>query len=110
MRINQTTWMLAAAGLVVSTAMMDGQTMLTADIPFAFRTAGGVQPAGHYALSLVSLQGNIIKFQDLNTGRSTLVATGSRDEDTRDTHSRLVFRCADQSGCALAGIWIGEGR
>src|SRR5258708_21919321 len=109
MKTSFSTLMLAAAGLVVSTAIVDGQTRITADIPFAFRTTAGMQPAGQYALAPMSMNGNAIRLENLSTGQSVMFTSGAPDGD-RELKPRLVFHCGDQAGCMLAGLWMGNGQ
>ena len=101
--------LLITAAVTLSAAAAYGQTKITAEIPFSFRTAAGVQPAGQYAVIPASLDGDVLAIQSVETGRSTLLGMGARDS-ANDTRPRLVFHYGSESGCALTGVWMSDGR
>jgi len=109
-RTSRLNWSrIAVIGGLLSAAAAYGQTKITAEIPFSFRTAAGVQPAGQYAVIPANLDGDVLAIQSVETGRSTLLGIGARD-GANDTRPRLVFHCGSESGCALTGVWMSDGR
>ena len=109
-RTSRLNWSrIAVIGGLLSAAAAYGQTKITAEIPFSFRTAAGVQPAGQYAVIPASLGGDVLAIQSVETGRSTLLGIGARDS-ANGTRPRLVFHCGSESGCALTGVWMSDGR
>jgi hypothetical protein len=105
----KTKWnsLLTAAGFALIAVAAYGQDRLTANVPFSFRTIGGVQPAGQYALVQ---DGDVTKLQNVATGKSTFVGIGVRDGDNQRNTPRLVFTCGNESGCALTSVRIDDGR
>ena len=109
-RTSRLNWsLIAAIGGVLGAAAAYGQAKITAEIPFSFRTAAGVQPAGQYAVIPANLDGDVLAIQSVETGRSTLLGIGTRDS-ANDLRPRLVFHCGSESGCALTGVWMSDGR
>jgi hypothetical protein len=109
----KTTWnslLMTAAGLALSAAAAYGQTTLTANIPFAFHTAGGMQPAGEYLVMPVSYDGAVAKLQNRETGHAAITGIGVPNGNPNDKKPQLEFRCGDESGCALVGVKMGDGR
>jgi hypothetical protein len=88
--------LIAAIGGVLSAAAAYGQTKITAEIPFSFRTAAGVQAAGQYAVIPAGLVGDVLANQSVETGRTTLLGIGARDS-ANETRARLVFYCGSQT-------------
>jgi hypothetical protein len=105
----KTKWnsLLITAGFALIAAAAYGQDRLAANVPFSFRTIAGVQPAGPYA---VVRDGDITKLENLATRKSTWVGIGVLDGDKQPNAPSLVFTCGDQSGCALTGVRIADGR
>jgi hypothetical protein len=105
----KTKWnsLLTAAGFALIAVAAYGQDRLAANVPFSFRTIGGVQPAGQYA---VVQDGDVTKLQNVATGKSTWVGIGVRDGDNQRNAPRLVFTCGNESGCALTSVRIADGR
>ncbi|HEY7338995.1 MAG TPA: hypothetical protein VH639_29160 [Bryobacteraceae bacterium] len=101
--------LITAVGLTLSAAAAYGQNKVAADIPFSFRTAGGMQEAGRYAAIPANLDGSVLRIQNLDTGKSVLLGIGIPDGDY-NKRPRLVFRCGDKNGCVLAGVWMADGR
>jgi len=109
-RTSRLNWSrIAVIGGLLSAAAAYGQTKITAEIPFSFRTAAGVQPAGQYAVIPANLDDDVLAIQSIETGRSTLLGMGARDS-ANDTRPRLVFHCGSEGGCALTGVWMSDGR
>ena len=105
----KTKWssLLTAAGFALIAAAAYGQDRLAANVPFSFRTIAGVQPAGQYG---VVRDGGVTKLENLATRKSTWVGIGVRDGDGQPNAPRLVFTCGNESGCALTGVRIADGR
>jgi hypothetical protein len=99
--------LLTAAGFALIAAAAYGQDRLAANVPFSFRTIAGVQQAGQYA---VVHDGDVTKLENLATRNSTWVGIGVRDGDGQPNAPRLVFTCGNESGCALTGVRIADGR
>lgn len=105
----KTKWnsLLITAGFALIAAAAYGQDRLTANVPFSFRTIAGLQPAGQYA---VVHDGDVTKLENLATRNSTWVGIGVLDGGGQPNAPRLVFTCGDESGCALTGVRIADGR
>ena|SRR5579871_3634104 len=93
MKTSWSTVLLAAAGLVVSTAVVDGQTRVAGDTAFSFQTTAGSQPAGHSTMPPTAPGSNIIQLGNSSTGNTAMIALGSREVGPRDERARLVFGC-----------------
>ena len=91
--------LITAAGLTLSAVAAYGQTRVVANVPFSFRTAAGVQPAGEYRIATVANDGAVAVLQNTETGRSTLTGMGSPSGNPNDKTPHLVFRCGTESGC-----------
>ena len=102
--------LITAAGLTLSAAAAYGQTQIVANVPFAFRTAAGVQPAGEYFISAVTYDGAVAVLKNMHTGHAALTGIGSPNGNPNDKTPRLVFRCGSESGCALSEVKMGDGR
>jgi hypothetical protein len=105
----KTKWssLLTAAGFALIAAAAYGEDRLAANVPFSFRTIAGVQPAGQYA---VVHDGAVTKLENLATRRSTWVGIGVLEGENQPNSPRLVFTCGNESGCALTGVRIADGR
>ncbi|HEY6341363.1 MAG TPA: hypothetical protein VIY49_07715 [Bryobacteraceae bacterium] len=105
----KTKWnsLLTAAGFALIAAAAYGQDRLTANVPFSFRTIGGVHPAGQYA---VVHDRDVTKLENLTTRKSTWVGIGVLDGEGQRNAPRLVFTCGNESGCALTSVRIDDGR
>ena len=107
-----TRMMIAAATLVVAAGSASAQIM-KAEIPFTFRAAGVVLPAGTYQVSAVS-QGSgapLFVLRNVQEHRSVLLL-GSADIDTQKAwvasgNPVLSFECG-VSHCAVSAIWAGS--
>jgi len=109
-RIANRIFLLAAAALSLGTAAY-GQTTLRADVPFAFRSPGGVSASGKYTVQLEnSPSGRIVRIVNTETRSSLLsVAYSVNENPILPITPRLVFRCGETSGCALSEIWTSTG-
>src|ERR1700751_5186504 len=105
----KTKWssLLTAAGLALIATAAYGQDRLTANLPFSFRTVAGVQPAGQYA---VVHDGDVTQLENLATRKATWGGIGGLDGDGQRNAPRLVFTCGNESGCALTGVRLDDGR
>ncbi|HEY7334291.1 MAG TPA: hypothetical protein VH639_05365 [Bryobacteraceae bacterium] len=99
--------LLTAAGLTLSAAAVYGQSRVVANIPFAFRTIGGMQAAGQYA---VAHEGPTTKLTNLESGKSTLAGFGTPADVSAKAKPQLVFICGSESGCALSAVTDADGR
>jgi hypothetical protein len=102
--------MIASAGLALSAAAAYGQNVLIANIPFAFQTASGVQAPGEYRVASVSQDGSVIKLQNVDTGHLAMTGMGTANGNPNDKAPQLVFKCGNESGCALAAVKMSDGR
>ena len=84
---------------------------LRAGVPFGFRVPGGGITAGNYVVHLDnSAAGKVVHFYNVDTHKSVLaIASSVNGRPVSDIQPRLVFRCADDAGCALSEIWTTEG-
>jgi len=99
--------LITAAGVVLSTAGAYGQTNITANVPFEFRTAAGVQPAGQYA---VELNGAAVRIVNQDTRTASLLGIGVPEGQNENAQPKLVFQCGSESGCALTHVQMSDGR
>ena len=102
--------LLITAGLAFSTAAAYGQTKVVANIPFSFTTAAGVQQAGQYTVGPAAYDGAVMKLQNVDTGKSSILGMGTPSGVEPQKNPRLVFVCGNESGCALTGVVVGDGR
>lgn len=102
--------LITAAGLTLSAAAAYGQTNIVANVPFSFRTAAGVQPAGEYRIATMTYDGSVAVLQNTATGHSAFTGIGSPNGNPNDKTPRLVFRCGSESGCTLSEVKMGDGR
>jgi hypothetical protein len=96
--------MLAAGAMMLGT-MAYGQTQLTAKIPFAFRTSNGNFPAGDYTIVRSTLNTGtvLLTLRNEKTHEKAFVPGGLNDLWNVGSPAAL-FRCSDESGCALQSI------
>jgi hypothetical protein len=107
MKTKLNSLLLTATGLTLSVAAAYGQTKVVADVPFAFRTAAGVQNAGQY---LISQEGAATKLVNRETGRASLLGIGTPQDANSNAAPQLVFLCGSETGCALRSVTIADGR
>lgn len=102
------TLILAVAGLAFGAAAY-GQDKITANIPFAFRTADGLHSAGVY--QVVTRENMIVlQLRSPNGHAVNLPISTPRTSGPGEARPRFVFNCKDDGGCALAQVWMGDGR
>ncbi len=101
---------LFAAGAVVLGTMAYGQnSVVTAEIPFAFEASGSTLPAGEYILNPLPTRdgARIVALRSVASNRSVL-AIGTPADPYAKGGSAVLFRC-DADGCVLAGLRSSEG-
>jgi len=101
---------LFAAGAVVFGTTAFGQTVhMTAQIPFAFHTAGVTLPAGAYAITVPGADHavRVAQLRSVATGRS-VVDLGLPNDPFAKGPTAVVFRCGT-AGCALTAIRTSQG-
>ena len=101
--------LITAAGVVLSTAGAYGQTNISANVPFEFRTAAGVQPAGEYAV-VQTANSVAVRIVNQETRKSSLLGIGVPEGQHKNAQPKLVFQCGSESGCALTHVQMGDGR
>jgi hypothetical protein len=97
---------LGAAALTLSLAAY-GQSTATAKIPFSFRVNGTQLPAGKYSIKRVSDTANVLMLSD---GNHRSMLKGINATAYEPGAPRLIFRCRETTGCALAEVWEAGGR
>jgi hypothetical protein len=102
--------MLTAAVLTLSAAAAYGQAPLNANIPFAYRTSNASLAAGKYTIMPMTRGSlSVVRIENLATGTSDMVLAGA-PIDKASGAARLVFKCGDVHGCALAEAYDDNGR
>ena len=95
----------AVSALALGTAAF-GQTRMTAEIPFAFRTVSGTLPAGAYNISDVraSAVQHMVYIQNIASGKGAFAGHPTFDLYKRTTGAPIVeFACVN-GDCALRAI------
>jgi len=104
---------IAAAAVVLAAGVAGAQTinMVNADVPFAFRAAGTVMPAGEYQVRGTSGSGVLIlKVTNKDTNRSVLTLPSAWDtRPAGETTVSLTFECTG-ADCALVRVNPGTGK
>lgn len=88
-----------------------GQSPMTAQIPFAFRTTTGTMPAGTYQLREAKLNGleHVIYLHNTATGQTNAAGVPIYDQWTRaKSNPSIVFACAADV-CSLKAIKTDSG-
>lgn len=102
--------MLTAVVLALSAAAAYGQPTLNAKIPFAFHTTNDSLAAGKYTIMPMTRGDmSVVRIENLGTGNSSMVLAGSRIQNAAGS-ARMVFKCGNESGCALAEAYDETGR
>jgi hypothetical protein len=101
---------LFAAGAVVLGTMAYGQnSVVKAEIPFAFEASGKTLKAGEYVLSPVqSRDGARIVVLRGVVSKQSVITIGTPVDPYATGSSAILFRC-NADGCALAGMRSSEG-
>jgi hypothetical protein len=99
---------IAAAALVVAAGVAQAQT-IKAEVPFSFRAAGTVMPAGEYWVNANSTSGGTPMFKVTNrdTNRSIITMPYSAS-DPANYEASLTFECRG-TNCALVKVAPGTG-
>ena len=103
--------MIAAAALVVAAGVAQAQT-IKAEVPFSFRAAGTVLPAGEYWVNQSRSIGGIPIFQltNMDTHRSILaVSNAGSNWKPGSSEASLTFECGG-AHCALVQLAPGTGQ
>jgi hypothetical protein len=106
---NLTSNLMVAALALTGVATLASAQQLKTEIPFEFRVAGTLMPAGGYHLYESKISARPI-FQLRNTDVNLPVMFMPEVNIgplNRATDTKLVFQCG-ASGCALAQIWTGS--
>lgn len=96
---------LFAVALMASVPVVQAQTRVKADVPFAFSLQDKSMPAGNYAV--ISLSNQSLEIWNLDANRGTLVAKQMSMQSNREQSPKLVFhKYGDQY--FLAQIWYDQ--
>jgi hypothetical protein len=100
---------IAAAALVVAAGMAQAQS-IKAEVPFSFRAAGTVMPAGEYWVQASRSYGNtIFQLTNMDTHRSILAMPYVADRQKPGSpEASLTFTCGG-AHCALVQVAAGTG-
>jgi hypothetical protein len=93
-----------AAALIVSVPFIQAQSLVQADVPFAFSLQGKAMPAGNY--EIIALSDQAIEVRNLDTQRAQLLLKPMTVQSSKDENPKLVFhKYGDQY--FLSQIWNG---
>jgi hypothetical protein len=109
MKTNLTRTLILAAVSLTGAASVHAQDKVAADVPFAFRAAGVEFDAGAYYISQSGHTGVLMLLNEAS-GSTKLVTTAAPGDDSKHASPKLVFRCGNQSGCALSAVSLANGR
>ena len=96
---------IAAAALLVAAGVAGAQT-IKAEVPFSFRAAGTVMPAGSYLVTAGHQSGgsHVFRFTQEDSNRTIMALPESHNNLKRGaTPISLTFECTG-TDCALAGV------
>jgi hypothetical protein len=94
-----------AAALIVSVPFIQAQSLVQADVPFAFSLQGKAMPAGNY--EIIALSDQAIEVRNLDTQRAQLLLKPMTVQSSKDENPKLVFhKYGDQY--FLSQIWNGS--
>jgi hypothetical protein len=103
---------IAAAALTIAAGVAGAQT-IKAEVPFGFRVAGTVLPAGSYSLSANQTSGGglaVFKLTQDNTHRSILtIPYANNIQKDGGTSASLTFECSG-ADCTLVEVAPGTGQ
>jgi len=109
MKTNLSKLMFAAVGMTLSAAAAYGQGQMNANVPFAFQTVNASLSAGSYDIKVVEAGSRLtLQIENRSSRHSILAVANSREYGTTGK-ARLVFRCREVGGCALAEAYDGSG-
>lgn len=103
----------AAAALIMTAGTASAQSLLTAEVPFAFNVGNKVVEPGTYRIGIVShATGNVILRVDNAGTKSTQMmlpqaSSGPSAKWLASGAPRLAFDCST-GACVLKQIWFGE--
>jgi hypothetical protein len=105
-----TKMMIAAAALVVAAGVAGAQT-IKAEVPFGFRVAGTVMPAGSYRVNANTSAGvAVFTLTNVDTHNSIMTLPyGNHTQKSGEAPASLTFECSG-SNCALVSLAPGSGR
>lgn len=98
--------LLFTAAFALGAAAAYGQDHVVANIPFEFKTVGGVQPAGQYSVRYEGVSA-LLRNAD---GKTSLLGIGIPEDVNPTQPAQLVFLCGSESGCVLTGVRFDDGR
>jgi len=100
--------MIAAAAMLSAVGMAQAQT-ITAEVPFGFRAAGTVMPAGSYRWQEIA-SGSVAVFKLTNedSGHAILTIPMARNSVKLGTAPSLTFQCSGHD-CSLLRVTPGDG-
>ncbi|HLX44813.1 MAG TPA: hypothetical protein VKR43_15310 [Bryobacteraceae bacterium] len=111
MKTNLTRTLILTAVALSGAAAVSAQDKVAADVPFAFRAAGQEFDAGTYYVSQYGHSGSgMLMLMNQDAGRTKFVATAAPEDVSNGSAPKLVFRCGDESGCALSAVQLANGR
>ena len=114
MKTKLNSLLITTAGLTLSAVSLQtaafGQTRIVANVPFSFTTAAGVQQPGRYTISPVTQDAAVMALKNAKTRTTSVIGVGAPSDAEQHAKPRLVFTCGSESGCALTGVVVDEGR
>ena len=97
--------LLLVVALMISAPLMQAQSRIRAEVPFAFSMDGAAMPAGHYEIASLSQKSLVVRNLDNEQGR--LVMKSQAVQASGMPHAMLVFhRYGDKY--FLSQIWDGR--
>ena len=111
MKTNLTRTLILAAVSLTGGAAAYGQSDTVADVPFLFRAAGQEFDAGAYTISQYGHSNSgILVLYNREAGVTRFLTTRGPADESKYAQPKMVFRCGDESGCALASVQLANGR
>jgi hypothetical protein len=105
-----TSKLMVAAMAVGAVASVASAQVMKSEVPFPFRVAGTVMPAGSYQITDERGNSGVPIFRLVNTDLHKPVLAlpnGHTGALYGPTDTKLVFQCGE-SGCMLSQIWTGK--
>jgi hypothetical protein len=94
-----------AAALMVSVPLVQAQTRVQADVPFAFSLQDQSMPAGNY--QIIALSDRVLEVWNLDARHGQLLGKSMSVRSSKEQSPKLVFhKYGDQY--FLSQIWYGE--
>jgi len=111
MKTNLTRTLIMSAIALAGGAAAFAQDSVSAEIPFTFRAAGVKFDAGTYSISQFGhSDSGVLTLQNWRGRNTKFVNTTGPGGYYKYQSPRLVFRCGDDTGCALSAIRLENGR